>query len=78
MIRLLLLLAIIAVVVLIARRFWKSITVTRDEDATPAAGNEPSPQAKLVRCVECGAFVPKAEAIALPNGYRCGAGCANR
>ena len=33
----------------------------------------------MVRCSECGIFLPKAEALASPQGFRCGdPGCAQR
>jgi hypothetical protein len=80
MLRLLLLIAIIVVVALVVRRLLKSLRGPSDSDATPPADKtaDVSQEAKLVRCVECGAFVPKAEALAVPNGFRCGAGCASR
>jgi len=75
MVRLLILVAIVVVVVLLVKRLL----------AKGTAADKPSPQssderteAKLVRCVECGAFVPKATAVALPGGFRCGSGCAPR
>ena len=74
MVKLLLLAAIVVVVFLLVRRlFAKSGAQAGD----PPASSE-SPEAKLVRCVECGAFVPKADAVAVPGGFRCGAGCAPR
>jgi predicted lipid-binding transport protein (Tim44 family) len=78
MFKLLLLIAIIVVAVLLARRALKSYApkqaVPRARPADPAAA---APDAKLVRCVECGAFVPKSGALPVSNGFRCGgAGCA--
>lgn len=71
MARFLLLLAIIVVLALVVRKFLKGVSTKRAEpDAAPA------PEAKLVRCVECGAFVPRADALPAPEGFRCGgAGC---
>lgn len=77
MARLILLLAIIVVVVLIVRRLFKAPKgAGSPQDASKPA--DQASEAKLVRCVECGAFVPKAEAVAVANGFRCGAGCAPR
>lgn len=73
MAKLLLLLAIVIVVLLLARRLFAK-SQAQGQPAPPAGATE---EAKLVRCVECGAFVPKAEAIAAPNGFRC-AGCKPR
>ena len=77
MVRLLLLGAIVLVVALLVRRFVSAMR-------TPAAGERDAGQAsesheaKLVRCVECGAFVPKADTVPVANGFRCGAGCLPR
>lgn len=79
MIRLLLLLAIIVVAVLVARHLLKRATNPRAEAAPQDAAEASVADAKLVRCVECGAFVPKASALPVPAGFRCGgAGCAPR
>ena len=82
MTRLLLLVAIVVVVALLVRRL---VTAQRNQGpARPSAGQrdarEPSEnaEAKLVRCVECGAFVPKADTVPVDNGFRCGAGCLPR
>jgi hypothetical protein len=33
----------------------------------------------MVRCAECGVFLPKADALPSPKGFRCGdAACAQR
>jgi hypothetical protein len=81
MLKIVLLLAIIVVAVLVVRNALKSASGKRDgadgstRDA-PGAGAPPT-DAKLVRCVACGAFVPKADAVVAGTGYRCGgAGCA--
>ena len=77
MARLLLLVGIVVVVALLVRRFVSAVR-------TPASGGRPPAQpsenteAKLVRCVECGAFVPKADTVPVDNGFRCGAGCLPR
>ena len=71
MLRLLVLLAAVVLVVLIVR---KLVSGARKAASPPPAASES--EAKLVRCVECGAFVPKGEALAVTNGFRCGSGCA--
>jgi hypothetical protein len=77
MARLLLLLAIVIVIALLMRRL---VTARRDPGPTEPPAGRPSenPEAKLVRCVECGAFVPKAGTVPVDNGFRCGAGCLPR
>ena len=42
----------------------------RDDADTPPA--DPAPKELMVRCVECGVYLPKAEAEAGPKGLRCG------
>ena len=72
MVRLIILVAIGIVVVLLVRRLFAKGAAADP----PAATADATSEAKLVRCVECGAFVPKADAVAVINGFRCGAGCA--
>lgn len=80
MIRLLLLLAIVVVAVLLVRRLFAHAGRKGSTPAPAAPPGDAAPEdAKLVRCVECGAFVPKAAALPAPGGFRCGgAGCAPR
>ena len=75
MVRLLILLAIVVIVVLMVKRLVAKSTAPEKPSAQPS---DERTEAKLVRCVDCGAFVPKASAVALPNGFRCGSGCAPR
>ncbi len=80
MLKILLLLAIIVVAVLLVRNALKAAAGKRDGadgSTTTRRRGAPSADAKLVRCVACGAFVPKADAVVAGTGYRCGgAGCA--
>ena len=76
MVRLLLLAAIVIVVALLVRKVIVALrTPAPGADAAPPSGE---PEAKLVRCVACGAFVPKADTVPVDNGFRCGAGCQPR
>lgn len=77
MLKLALLLAIIAVAFLLVRNLLKrSGSDGAPSDAAPSEGSAQEPEAKLVRCVDCGAFVPKSGTIVAGNGFRCGgAGC---
>jgi len=81
MLKILLLIAIIAVAVLLVRNALKAASGKR-EGTGGSAGDAPNTgapptDAELVRCVACGAFVPKADAVVAGTGYRCGgAGCA--
>jgi len=75
MLKILLLIAIIAVAVLLVRNALKAAARKREGPDVPP-GDAP-PDAKLVRCVACGAFVPRADAVVAGSGFRCGgAGCA--
>ena len=81
MLKILLLIAIIAVAVLLVRNALKAASGRREgtEGSASDAPNTKAPptDTKLVRCVACGAFVPKADAVVAGTGYRCGgAGCA--
>lgn len=74
--KLLLLVAIIIVVALLVRRALKFGSAAKDSAAADPGPTAPPRDAKLVRCVACGAFVPKSEALPVPEGFRCaGAGC---
>ena len=74
MLKILLLIAIIVVAVLLVRNALRAAAGKRDGAEAPP--EDPPADAKLVRCVACGAFVPKADAVAAGTGYRCGgAGC---
>jgi hypothetical protein len=77
MVRLLLLLAILVVVALLVRRV---VTALRKPGAAQRDAAEPSAgiEAKLVRCQQCGAFVPKADTVPVDDGYRCANGCQPR
>ena len=75
MVRLLILVAIVVIAILIVKRLLAKGGGPANQAPPPASE---SSEAKLVRCVECGAFVPKATAVALPDGFRCGSGCAPR
>jgi len=80
MAKIVLLLAIIVVAALLVRKVMR---FTSSQRRGAEVANEPAdvpagtPEVKLVRCVECGAFVPKNDALPAPTGFRCGgAGCA--
>lgn len=72
MARLLLLLAIVIVAFLLVKRLMRPSSPprqsgTREEGSTPGG----RPEDKLVRCVQCGAFVRKVDALPDPRGFRC-------
>ena len=77
MVRLLLLLAIVVVIALLVRKLVTGLRAppARERDAAQAPEGH---EAKLVRCVACGAFVPKADTVPVDDGFRCGGNCLPR
>jgi len=74
MLRLFVLLAILALVALIVFKLVKGIrgSATGGADASSREAPKTLDDGKLVRCTSCGAFVPREEALAVTEGYRCG------
>ena len=70
MLRLFVLLAIVALVALIVFKLVKGIR--GNADASSREAPRTLDDARLVRCTSCGAFVPREEALAVTEGYRCG------
>ena len=51
----------------------------RAAESPPPSGPDATPPSAMVRCVECGVFLPKADARPVPQGYHCGqVGCAQQ
>jgi hypothetical protein len=38
----------------------------------PRTGKDAGPPSTMVRCVECGVYLPKADARPVPRGFHCG------
>ena len=65
---------VVVFAVLFALRLWNASQAKKRRDA--AAGKAGEPQA-MVKCSECGVFLPKAEARLVDKSYRCAdGGCA--
>jgi hypothetical protein len=75
MIRLLILIAIVLLAIPLVRRLLAKARSDEQPPSQPANGKT---EANLVRCGQCGAFVPKTNAVAVTNGYRCAGRCAPR
>jgi hypothetical protein len=45
---------------------------TRARRDPPTDRGKPAPPAPMVRCVECGVFLPRADARPVPEGFHCG------
>lgn len=67
-------------VVLFALRLASFAAAKKRRPPRTKAPSKPLPPAEpTVRCVQCGTFLPKNDALPAPNGYRCGqGGCAGR
>jgi len=59
---------VVVFAVLFALRLWNSAKARR-RDAGKAQGAA-APEA-MVKCVRCGVFLPRADALPAPGGYRC-------
>ena len=57
-------------VLLVLRLVNVAKTRPRRDDAR--ASGKSAPPAPMVRCVECGVFLPKADARPVPEGFHCG------
>lgn len=58
---------VLAFVVLFAVRLYGSAQAKKRRDAEAARGIG----GPMVRCASCGVFVPKADALPGPDGFRC-------
>ena len=66
--------------VLFALRMWNASKLrgTRKDTSGPDNANAPSATA-MIKCVDCGVFLPRTDATTAPDGYRCGdPACPNR
>jgi hypothetical protein len=69
MARLLLIIAIVIVAFLIVKRLTRPSSQAGER--SPSENAAKPAEDKLVRCVQCGAFVRKADALPDPRGFRC-------
>jgi hypothetical protein len=66
---------VIVFAVLLALRLYNTAKAkARADRARQDAARPASEAAPMVRCVECGVFLPKSDALPAPGGYRCGNG----
>jgi hypothetical protein len=63
-------LVIVFAVLLVLRLINVAKTKARRESG--AAKGKPQPPSAMVRCVECGVYLPKADARPVPQGFHCG------
>ena len=49
-----------------------NVAKTRARHQEPRQSGKATPPATMVRCVECGVFLPQADARPVPEGFHCG------
>ncbi|MBK9114298.1 MAG: hypothetical protein IPM22_01310 [Betaproteobacteria bacterium] len=62
---------VVVFVVLFALRLWNSAKARRREAGEAGTAPDPAAPQAMVRCAQCGVFLPKADALPAPGGYRC-------
>jgi hypothetical protein len=52
----------------------RMINMAKHKSRNPPAANpgKAKPPSAMVRCIECGVFLPKADARPVPHGFHCG------
>ncbi len=70
---------VVVFVILFVLRLVNAGKARRSENRRAPASEEKKATGTMVRCAECGVFLPKADALPSPKGFRCGdAACAQR
>ena len=70
---------VVVFVILFVLRLVTAGKARRTADRRAQAPEEKMATGTMVRCAECGVFLPKADALPSPKGFRCGdAACARR
>jgi uncharacterized protein len=70
---------VVAFVVLFALRLANVAKARRGNGSRSRRTDEKKLDDTMVRCANCGVFLPKADALVSPEGFRCGdPGCAQR
>ena len=66
--------------VLFALRMWNVAKLRAERKDAPGAANPRAPaDMAMIKCAECGVFLPRTDATTAPDGYRCGdPACPNR
>jgi uncharacterized protein len=63
---------VLVFVVLFGLRLYNVAKARRRADPTARAAPPKTPAAEpMVRCAHCGVFLPRAEALPAPDGFRC-------
>ena len=70
---------VVVFVILFVLRLVNAAKARRTADRRAKATEEKKATGTMVRCAECGVFLPKADALPSPKGFRCGdTACAQR
>ena len=70
---------VVVFVILFVLRLISAGKARRASGRRAQAPEEKKATGAMVRCAECGVFLPKADALPSPKGFRCGdAACAQR
>jgi hypothetical protein len=71
---------VVVFAVLFALRLWNTSKLRNArKDPTGAGAPNPPSATAMIKCADCGVFLPQTDATPLPSGYRCGdPACPNR
>jgi hypothetical protein len=65
--------------VLFGLRLLNAAKLRQRNDASRSGNARASGDMAMIKCVECGVFLPRTDATTAPDGYRCGdPACPNR
>lgn len=71
MAKLLLLIAVFAVVVLLLKNYQRSLARQRDESRGAEGSTAPAASEDMVRCAQCGVHLPRSEGFLSQGNYFC-------
>ena len=63
---------VIVFAILFVLRMLSVAKMRRDKQAEAKASSTNNTGGPMVRCAECGVYLPKADALPSPKGFRCG------
>jgi uncharacterized protein len=70
---------VVVFVILFVLRMLSVAKMRRDNPKAEPAPKDRATAGSMVRCADCGAFLPKADALPSPQGFACGdPKCVNR
>lgn len=63
---------VVVFVILLVLRMLSVAKARRGRRPDAGPRSDPPPSGPMVRCADCGVFLPKADALPSPRGFRCG------